>query len=44
MAEVLGLLLTDFAALNDARVNAAKTLVSLKGATAKTVETITSLK
>ncbi|MBI4351642.1 MAG: hypothetical protein HY550_09400 [Elusimicrobia bacterium] len=41
MAEILGLLLTDPAALNEARVNAAKTLVSLKGATAKTIAAIT---
>lgn len=42
MAAILILLLTDFAALNDARVNAAKTLVSLKGATARTTAAITS--
>lgn len=40
MAETLGLLLTDHAALNDASVNAAKTLASLKGATAKTMAAI----
>lgn len=43
MAEALSLLLTDHAALNDARVNAAKTLVSLKGATAKTIAAISTL-
>ena len=41
MAETLSLLLTDLAALNDARVNAAKTLVSLKGATDRTIAAIT---
>lgn len=43
MAETLSLLLTDFASLNDARVNAAKTLVSLKGATARTTAAISSV-
>ena len=42
MAETLSLLLTDHAALNDARINAAKTLVSLKGATTATISAITS--
>jgi len=43
MAETLSLLLTDPAALNDTRVNAAKTLVFLQGATAKTVAAISAV-
>jgi 3-deoxy-D-manno-octulosonic-acid transferase len=43
MAETLSLLLTDHASLNEARINSAKTLVSLKGATAKTLAAISEL-
>ncbi|HCC48583.1 MAG TPA: hypothetical protein DEQ38_10790 [Elusimicrobia bacterium] len=42
MAEILGLLLTDPAALQAARDNSAKTLASLRGATEKTIQAISS--
>ncbi|MDD5207939.1 MAG: glycosyltransferase N-terminal domain-containing protein [Elusimicrobiales bacterium] len=43
MAETISLLLTDHAALNDARVNSAKALFSLQGATQKTIQAIAQM-